>query len=530
MDTLLAAPTLEVSDVVRLTDGHVYERTTRPQWLDGRVIGHVWSFRDVTRRTQLEAQLAHQAYHDALTGLANRTQFRLRIEHALEHAAVTGRATDHIAVMLLDLDGFKLVNDSAGHAAGDALLRQVAERLLSATRGSDLVARLGGDEFGVLVERVRSDDDVVTVAERIAGALRQPFSVLGTTVVVGTSIGIARGVDGATGLAGAGSMAPVDSLLRNADLALYEAKARGKGRHALFEPSMQVAALERVSLEAALRLGLRRGEFRVVYQPIFDLGSERVSGVEALVRWEHPDRGLVAPAQFIPLAEETGLIVPLGQWVLEEACRQAAEWAREQDAPFTITVNVSSRQLQHPMFVHEVERVLEESGLAAAALTLELTETSVIERPELALERFTALKALGVRLAIDDFGTGYSSLNHLQRFPFDVLKIDRAFTERVALGGQDAALAHAIVALGRALSLRTIAEGIETAEQREALAAMGCACGQGFLFARPQPAAEIARLLVRSSGGAPDDSTMKAGKRSRHGRAAGRGGSSSERT
>ena len=494
LDTLMVAPTMEASDIMRLTDGRAYERATRPQWLEGQVIGHVWSFRDVTRRSELEAQLAHQAYHDALTGLANRTQFRLRIEHAIEHAAVTGRSADQIAVMLLDLDGFKLVNDTAGHAAGDALLRQIAERLLNATRGTDLVARLGGDEFGVLMERVRSDHDVVTVAQRITESLRKPFCVMGRTATVGASIGLARGTD-STAIDASGSMPAVDTLLRNADLALYEAKARGKGQHAVFEPSLHEAALARVSLESALRRALERGEFRLVYQPIYELGSAHISGVESLIRWEHPERGVVAPAEFIPLAEETGLIVPLGQWVLQEACRQGAVWARDRTAPFSITVNVSARQLQHPMFVGEVERVLAESGLPPTALTLELTESSVIQHPDIALERLTALKALGVRLAIDDFGTGYSSLTHLQRFPFDVLKIDRAFIDRVADSGRDAALANAIVALGNALSLRTIAEGIETPAQAAVLLAMGCAYGQGYLFARPKPPSDIAQLL-----------------------------------
>jgi EAL domain-containing protein (putative c-di-GMP-specific phosphodiesterase class I) len=329
---------------------------------------------------------------------------------------------------------------------------------------------------------------------------------LGSTVVVGTSNGIARGEDDGLRDPVTAELPPVDALLRNADLALYEAKARGKNQHAVFEPSLHAAAVARVSLESALRRALERGEFRVEYQPIFDLSGDVVSGVEALVRWDDPVRGVVSPSDFIPLAEETGLILPLGQWVLEQACRQGAAWSRELSTAIGVTVNVSSRQLQHPLFVREVERVLHESAFEAARLTLELTESSVIEQPDIALARMQGLKALGVRLAIDDFGTGYSSLSHLQRFPFDVLKIDRAFTERVADGGQDAALANAIVALGRALSLRTVAEGIETPAQRVALEAMGCSYGQGYLFARPQTPAQIGALLdVRRRGGSSTD-------------------------
>ncbi len=457
--------------------------------------GIVLTTRDVTERAALEAELAYQAYHDALTGLANRAKFRVEVARVLDAAVEGAHDPATVAVLLLDLDGFKRVNDSAGHAIGDALLVQVAERLRHATRGCDLVARLGGDEFAVLLADVHADVDLAHVADRIVGALARPFPVDGTSCVVGVSVGVARGAGGVL----------VDALLRNADLALYDAKARGKGRHAFFDPSMHAVAVERVALEAALREALDRGEFRVVYQPIVDLRDGRVVGAEALVRWQHRERGLVSPAAFIPLAEETGLIVPLGRWVLDEACREAAGWnaAPGVDAAggVHVAVNVSGRQLARPEFVDEVAAALAATGLAPGRLTLELTESTVIHEPDLARERLTALKQLGVRLAIDDFGTGYSALSYLQQFPIDVLKIDKSFVDRVAAGGQAAALAGAIVALGQALSLRTVAEGVERADQQHALATMGCALGQGYLFARPLAPEAVAALLA---GGARD--------------------------
>jgi diguanylate cyclase (GGDEF)-like protein/PAS domain S-box-containing protein len=467
--------------------------------------GLVGMLQDVTEHRALEEELVYRAYHDALTGLANRARFHDRLAEALRAACSAEGAHPGagaaVAVLLVDLDGFKLVNDVAGHAAGDALLREVGARLLDAARGCELVARLGGDEFGVLLAGVRADADALAVADRIVAAVGRPFTVHGVAAAVGVSVGVARGGTGEQPPAPAGAppLAAVDALLRHADLALYEAKARGKRQAALFEPGMHAAAVARVALEAALRDGLARGEFRLVYQPVVDLATGELSGVEALVRWEHPEHGLVPPAEFIPLAEETGLIRPIGRWVLEEACRQGAAWTAG-GAPgattMSVAVNVSGRQLQQPAFVDEVRAALEDSGFPAARLVLELTESTVIHQPEVARQQLGLLKALGVRLAIDDFGTGYSALSYLRQFPIDLLKIDKSFVDEIAAGGQPAALAGAIVGLGDALNLRTVAEGVESAEQAAALERLGCALAQGYHFSRPVGADAITALLV----------------------------------
>jgi diguanylate cyclase (GGDEF)-like protein len=451
---------------------------------------------DVTERKELETRLSHQAFHDPLTGLANRARLRDRVEHAFAQRTPTS-----VAVVYVDLDDFKKVNDSLGHAAGDALLRTVAERLLNATRGSDTVARLGGDEFAILLENVRTDDDVLVVADRVVRAMRAPITVEGKEVFVGASVGIARG--------GVDADAPntADALLRNADVAMYRAKGAGKGRHVMYERGMQEAALERLELEAALRRAVSGDELLLHFQPIVELDGEQMVGVEALVRWNHPALGLLPPAKFIPLAEETGLIVPLGRWVLREACRHGAGWVGgrrtlDRVRSLTLTVNVSALQLHDPSFVDDVRTTLQETGFPAGQLLLELTESVFLQHDDGVIESLRALKALGVRLAIDDFGTGYASLSYLQQFPLDVLKIDRRFIEGMTRGGSEAALARTIIALGDSLSLRTVAEGIARPQQQEQLRALGCAYGQGFLFAHPVGAEEITRMLADRDGAA----------------------------
>ena len=456
---------------------------------DPDVCGVILNTRDVSERKSLEEALAHQAFHDSLTKLANRALLKDRIDHALARAVRRGRA---LAVMLLDLDGFKAVNDTLGHDAGDELLICVATRLGECIRPTDTAARLGGDEFAMLVEDLASPGDYAIVATRMLESLQEPFHVKGKEVFVRGSIGIAMCGEGEN---------TSDELLRNADVAMYMAKAEGKNRFELFNPSMHSAMLRRLDTEAELRGAVERQEFVLHYQPTVVLDTGRITGVEALVRWNHPERGLVPPLEFIPIAEETGLIVPLGEWVLREACAQAQRWHGEhpKDPALMMSVNLSMRQLQQENIVATVAQVLEETGLDPACLTLEITESAVMNDHVTTIVRLNQLKALGVRIAVDDFGTGYSSLSYLRRFPIDVLKIDRSFVDGVADGSQKRALLRTIVELGRALNLETVAEGIEAPEELQQLRSLECDLGQGFYFARPLEAAVVGELLAQGA-------------------------------
>ena len=443
-----------------------------------------------------------QALHDALTGLANRALLLDRIAHA--HVRGRRHASARQTLLFLDLDNFKTVNDSLGHGAGDALLVEAAKRLLACVRASDTVARLGGDEFAIFVEDPPDDVGCAGVAERIIAALHRPFVIGRREVFVGTSVGIASLQDGEG----------ADELLRNADVAMYMAKTRGKGRYQRFAPEMHTVALERVELETDLRYAIDHGELLLHYQPIVILETGEITGLEALVRWQHPRRGLLAPAQFIPLAEQTGIIIPLGAWVLREACMRAEAWRRRRNAdePLSLTVNLSGRQLQSPQLVADVRRALEESGMPAHALVLELTESMLTEETQTVLATLKELKAVGVRLAIDDFGTGYSSLSYLRQFPIDVLKIAKPFVDDIMTdrGDGQASLAQAVITLGTTLAVRTIAEGIERPEQLARVQALGCDLGQGFHFSRPVPDSGVEALLFgalragdRRAGSAP---------------------------
>jgi diguanylate cyclase (GGDEF)-like protein/PAS domain S-box-containing protein len=447
------------------------------------IAGLVFNTRDVSERKELERQLTHQAFHDPLTGLANRSLFRDRVRHAL---ALRTRTRQPLAVLFLDLDGFKAVNDSLGHAVGDRLLGSVAGRLQSVVRPGDTVARLGGDEFAVLLEDLDGPHVAQQVAQRFIDELQNAIQLDGHEVFVGASLGLAL----------AGPDDDADVLLRNADLAMYRAKTLGKGRCEVFEPDMHAAALHRMEVENDLRHAVVRGELRLHYQPVVELETGRVVGVEALLRWQHPVHGLVSPDAFIGVAEESGLIVPVGRWVLSEACRQVAKWQRATGLPLRLSVNISARQLQAPRLAEHVARTLRSTGVRPNDLVLEITESMLVDDAERTIAKLHLLRELGVRLAIDDFGTGYSSLNYLRRLPVDVLKIDRSFVQGIGTESELAALTGAIVGIGRDLGLDTVAEGIEEQSQLDALRAMGCALGQGYLFAKALPADELADFLT----------------------------------
>jgi diguanylate cyclase (GGDEF)-like protein len=436
------------------------------------------------RNARLLDQIRHQALHDALTGLPNRALVLDRVEQMLARAR-RNFSTAH--VLFIDLDGFKEINDTLGHAAGDQLLRAVAARLAAVLRRSETIGRLGGDEFVVLAEGDNRGPAPELVADRLLEVLREPFDVSGVTVAVTASIGIAIGDRSSPG-----------ELLRDADIALYQAKAAGKNRHVVFQPEMHAAVLDHRQLDLDLRSALANDEYFLEYQPILCLGTRAVTGVEALLRWQHPTRGVVQPATFIPILEETGLILDVGRWVLHTACEQAAAWHRRGYA-LDLSVNVSGKQLESESFVHDLEEALEATGLDPHALVLEITESVAMRDTEGTAMRLTMFKALGVRVAIDDFGTGYSSLAHLRRFPVDALKIDRSFIAALRESAETEALVHMLVQLGKTLDLETVAEGIELHEQFSHLQAEHCDSGQGFLIARPLSPSEVEAFLAHSA-------------------------------
>jgi diguanylate cyclase (GGDEF)-like protein/PAS domain S-box-containing protein len=470
---------------------------------DGEVCSVLAVSRDLTERRRIEEALAEQAVRDPLTGLANRTLLVSRIRQAIELGGAGGR----LAVLFLDLDRFKLVNDSLGHAAGDELLVAVAARLREAVRRGDLVARFGGDEFVVLCEQVESIAEASAIAERICRCLIPPFECAGRAMHVRASIGIALGD---------GTGTNVDDLLRNADAAMYQVKAAGgsDGGYRFFEPAAHERVVHRINVEHELREAVDRGEFSLYYQPVVDLASGRITGAEALIRWRHPQRGLLAPAAFMDVAEETHLIIPMGRWVLDEACRQLAAWnaARAELAgpdgaqrELTLAVNLSNRQLSHdPELAAEVAKALARHGVTPPRICLEVTETAVHEASSTARSALAALSEAGVQIALDDYGTGYSSLGHLREIPVDSLKIDRVFVDGLGRNPGDDAIVVAVITLAHALGMQVVAEGVETRLQCERLRELGCDYGQGHLFAKPVTAEEFEILLREGVTGVTD--------------------------
>ena len=496
--------TFEISIVCKSGQRARLSVTTLPIMVGQQIVGIYGIAKDETDRRELEEQLTHQAFHDSLTHLPNRMLFLDRLQHALVR---TERSHSTLAVLFLDLDNFKVINDSLGHEVGDQLLIHVANRLRTTMRSGDTAARLGGDEFILLLEDIRSIDEAERVAQRLHDILKEPFVVNKREIFVTPSIGIA--------LSASPDDRP-DDLLRNADVAMYRAKRNGRACYEIFDPSMHALALERLELERDLRQAIERNEFITHYQPKLDLATGRIVEMEALVRWEHPERGVTLPGEFIPLAEETGLVVPIGRWVLRQACQQMRAWHERfaDHAPETISVNLSAVQLRMPGLAEEIESVLSETGLDPSRLCLEITESVVMDNADQAMETLARLKQTGVRLAIDDFGTGYSSLSYPKRFPVDTLKIDRSFVNELDGADESAVIVGVTIRLAHALGMRVVAEGVETQDQLDRLRDLECDLAQGYHIARPLAAELMSEMigqgLQRSSGRSthsPDVST-----------------------
>ena len=474
LDRLYADPLSTETSFLELIDGRIYEQYSQPQFMGGKPVGRVCCFRDITERNQAEEKLRYYALHDTLTHLPNRVQFMNRLRQAVERA--DGNQYSRFAVLFLDLDRFKVINDSLGHAVGDKLLVAISERLTSCVRPGDVVARLGGDEFVILLNRSGDIAEVVGVAERLQARISEPFKIDNYEVFTTASIGI---------IVSGNVTRTAEEFLRDADAAMYRAKEAGKARFEIFDQDMHVRNMNLLQVETDLRHAVERKEFEVLYQPIADLTTGAVKEFEALIRWRHPVHGLVEPNEFVGVAEETGLIIKIGRWILAESCRQAAEWQKRFGIPLSVSVNLSAKQLMHPNLTMQVRNILASSGLPANRLKLEVTESTVMEHSEKSLKVLSELDELGVALSTDDFGTGYSSLSYLQRFPFERIKIDRSFVNNMDESEKSGAIVKTILMLGENLDIEVVAEGIETFEQLEKLRSLGCSTGQGYLFSRP---------------------------------------------
>ncbi len=461
---------------------------TYPIFNEQGAVSHVIEYtRDISERKQIEEQLHHDAFHDSLTGLPNRALFMDRLEHAVDREK---RNSEYLfAVLFIDMDRFKVLNDSLGHTAGDKLLVAVSRRLAESLRPGDTVARFGGDEFAVLLEDLKDREEALVIADRIQEKLSQPFDLDGQEVFSSASIGVTFNATGYDNL---------ENILRDADIAMYHAKANGSARYEIFNTEMHRDVFARLKLETDLRQAIKQDEFCLHYQPIVSAETGRIAGLEALLRWRHPGNGLVYPGEFVPAAEETGLIVPIGKWTLYEACRQLSIWQKRfpQAHRLTMSVNVSSSQML-PDLIRHIEEVIRDTGIEPGTLVLEITESMIMENAEAVAPLFQQLKDINVKLHIDDFGTGYSSLSYLHRFPVDVLKIDRSFVSRLGFNGDNMKIVRAIVTLAHSLNMDIIAEGVETAEQVEQLRSLNCKYMQGYFFSRPADCVETERLLRR---------------------------------